>query len=163
MLYFSYGSNMSSARLRRRVSSAAFVSVATLGAHALTFHKVGQDGSAKCDAFATGKPADSVIGVVFEIVAADKSTLDGYEGLGDGYDDKQVRLLTPAGATLEAVTYVATRTDASLTPYDWYCAHVLAGAREHGLPGDYVNAIAAVASVVDSDRARHARELAIYR
>ncbi len=163
MLYFSYGSNMSSARLHRRVSSAAFVSVATLGAHALRFHKLGHDGSGKCDAWATAESADAVIGVVFEISAADKAILDRYEGLGNGYDHKQVRLVTSAGAMLEAVMYVATRTDGSLTPYDWYLAHVLAGAREHALPDDYVDAIAAVASVADPDRARHAREMAIYR
>ena len=35
--------------------------------------------------------------------------------------------------------------DPSLTPYDWYKAFVLAGAREHGLPQDYVAALDAVA------------------
>lgn len=162
MRYFSYGSNMSSARLRQRVPSATFVAVATLGAHVLKFHKAGQDGSAKCDAWATGEATDSLIGVVFELGVADKATLDRYEGLGHGYDDKVVRVVTPAGEWIEAVTYVATRMDASLPPYHWYCAHVLAGAREHGLPVAYIEAIEAIEAVADPDAVRHVREMAIH-
>ena len=54
--------------------------------HRLEFHKVGRDGSAKCDAFETGNPDDSVIGVVFDIHTAEKNYLDQAEGLGVGYD-----------------------------------------------------------------------------
>ncbi len=53
MLYFSYGSNMSSRRLLSRVPSARFITSASLPGHALHFHKKGLDGSAKCDAYET--------------------------------------------------------------------------------------------------------------
>ena len=162
MFYFAYGSNMSSARLRARVTSLRVISVATLPGHALRFHKTGQDGSAKCDAFATGNADDVVIGVLFELDNAHKAVLDCYEGLGAGYDDKRVVVRTPDGELHAAVTYAATQIDTALTPYDWYVAHVLRGAREHGLPAEYLARIAAVTTRADADRARHGREMSVY-
>jgi len=40
---------------------------------------------------------------------------------------------------------------------------VLAGAREHALPEQYVEAIRSVSVEEDPDRERHRRELAIYQ
>jgi gamma-glutamylcyclotransferase len=163
MLYFSYGSNMSTPRLARRIPSARAVAVASLQEHELRFHKVsGKDGSAKCDIVPTGKKSDFVHGVVFRIEAAEKPELDRQEGLGNGYEGKRVRVLTRDGETLEAATYYATRTRPGLKPYGWYKEHVLRGAREHGLPVAYVHAIERVDAVLDPDSARHARELSIY-
>lgn len=162
MFYFAYGSNMSSARLKARVALVRVISVATLPGHALRFHKTGQDGSAKCDAFATANANDAVIGVLFELDSVHKATLDRYEGLGAGYDDKRVVVRTPDGELHAAVTYAATQIDTTLTPYDWYVAHVLRGAREHGLPADYLARIAAVTTRADADRARYGREMSVY-
>lgn len=44
-------------------------------AHRLRFHKVGEDGSGKCDAEETGDPEDRVIGVVYAISASEKLVL----------------------------------------------------------------------------------------
>jgi len=41
--------------------------------------------------------------------------------------------------------------DDSLRPYDWYKALVLAGAREHKLPEEYIQQIENVHVVQDSD------------
>jgi hypothetical protein len=54
MLYFAYGSNMSVSRLVARTPSAQPLGRCALRGHQLRFHKVGGDGSAKCDAFHTG-------------------------------------------------------------------------------------------------------------
>lgn len=51
ILYFAYGSNMSSARLRARVPSCRPIGIAFLPGHELRFHKRSKDGSGKCDAF----------------------------------------------------------------------------------------------------------------
>src|SRR5207247_6479737 len=68
MLYFAYGSNMCTARLRGRDSSATPVRIGKLLNHSLRFHKRSTDGSAKCDAYYfTGKPQDVIWGVIFEI------------------------------------------------------------------------------------------------
>ena len=72
MLCFSYGSNMSLARIRDRVPSARFFAVATLKAHRLKFHKISKDGSGKCDAKETENPEDKVVGIVYEFADDEK-------------------------------------------------------------------------------------------
>ncbi|AGA92188.1 AIG2-like family protein [Thioflavicoccus mobilis 8321] len=162
MLCFAYGSNMSLARLRVRAPSAEFVAIGRLIAHRLAFHKVGwKDGSAKCDAQFTGSPDDEVLGVVYEIARVDKPRLDKAEGLGRGYDQKQVDIATER-ERLNVQIYFATAIDPFLKPYHWYKQHVLIGARENGLPSDYVARIAAVESIEDPAPRRRARELGIY-
>jgi gamma-glutamylcyclotransferase len=163
MLCFAYGSNMSLARLKDRVPSARLVAIGILGEHRLAFHKISKkDGSGKCDAQYTGSPDDKVIGVVFEIADAEKPNLDRAEGLGRGYDEKQVKVAAD-GKLLNVQMYFATNIDSSLKPYHWYKKHVLVGAKEIGLPLDYVSIIEAVESEEDPDPQRADRELAIYR
>jgi gamma-glutamylcyclotransferase len=48
--------------------------------------------------------------VVFNISAAEKKALDRAEGLGSGYNEKTVDLITPAGEHLKAITYYADNT-----------------------------------------------------
>ncbi|BES73574.1 hypothetical protein RE428_45920 [Marinobacter nanhaiticus D15-8W] len=164
MLCFSYGSNMSFRRLAARVESARFVAVAALHEHSLRFHKVSlKDRSAKCDAVLTGDANDRVFGVVFEISAEDKRRLDRIEGLGFGYREKQAEVVAADGERFSVCLYVARHIDPSWKPYSWYKHHVLAGARENGLPADYIAYIDAIESVQDRNRKRRERELSIYR
>ncbi|MBN1956944.1 MAG: gamma-glutamylcyclotransferase [Desulfuromonadales bacterium] len=162
MLYFAYGSNMSVRRLRARVSSAAPLCSAVLDHHRLLFHKVGRDGSGKCDAFATGQPADQVFGIIYRLAEEDKNILDTIEGLGHGYAEKEVVVVTPEGQPMNVMLYVATHIDAALKPFHWYREHVLRGAQENALPTDYVHSIQSVESVSDPMNDRQAREMAIY-
>ena len=163
ILYFSYGSNMSTLRLVDRVPSARAVGHARLPGHRLKFHKKSTDRSAKCDAECTDDEKDYLHGVVFEIAIAEKPDLDKKEGLGIGYEEKRVCVFTPDGRSLEAVTYFATNIEPGLKPYEWYKEHVLRGAQEHGLPVDYIRIIADIEAIADPDKARHDRELSIYR
>lgn len=143
--YFAYGSNMATSRLRQRAPSARPVAVGRLPGHALRWHKLGRDGSGKCDACPSAGAEDAVWGVLFDIDQADKAHLDAAEGLGIGYDERMVQVQTDAGPRC-ALTYQAkpARIDPELRPRQWYKAHVLAGAREHGLPVAYVAQLAAV-------------------
>ena len=161
--YFSYGSNMSTPRLAHRAPSLRALTVAQLQGHRLRFHKRGKDSSGKCDAELTDDATDVVYGIVFEIAASEKLQLDEHEGLHKGYEEKRVLVYTEYGKEIEALTYYATRIDPALKPYDWYKEHVLRGAREHGLPWEYVESIAAVEAIPDPDTPRCERELAIYR
>lgn len=156
MLYFAYGSNMSTRRLASRIEGFRVRGMAFLDGHALRFHKAGQDGSAKCDACPC--PDATVIGVLYELDAHCLDDLDAFEG--DGYRRETVELRDASGKRIKAVTYLATRIDASLQPFDWYLAHVLTGAREHHLPADYVAAIARNPSIPDTNTARREREIA---
>ena len=93
----------------------------------------------------------------------EKTLLDQMEGLGCGYAQKQVSVTMQDGRPVQAYTYYATLIDSRLKPYDWYKAHVLMGASEHGLPLAYVRDIEAIESIADPDSDRQEKELAIYR
>jgi hypothetical protein len=161
--YFAYGSNMSLRRLRARTPGVAPLGPARLGGHELRFHKRGADGSGKCDAFEVGAASALLHGVLFRLPLTEKPALDRIEGLGSGYGEKTVTVQTHDGGWHQAVTYVAIDIAAHLKPFDWYRHHVVTGAREFGLPPDYVDAIRAVEAVVDRDISRSARERAVYR
>ena len=163
MLYFAYGSNMSVRRMQRRIPSASALTTATLDRHRLAFHKVGRDGSAKCDVLATPGSDELVQGVLYRMAPQHKTDLDAHEGLGRGYAEKRVAVTRTDGTQCDAFLYHATHIDAALKPFRWYREHVLRGAREHGLPAAYVARILAIEVVEDPDADRHAIELAIYR
>ncbi len=153
---------MSTPRIRQRIASATAVSAARLHEHSLRFHKKSVDGSAKCDILHTGDDEDVVHGVLFNIDVRDKRVLDGFEGLGNGYEEKPVEVYQPDGCVVVATTYYATHIDASLQPYHWYKEHVLRGAREHALPSGHIAVIEAVESIDDPDAGNHSAELSIY-
>jgi gamma-glutamylcyclotransferase len=163
MLYFSYGSNMSLARMQGRLPDARQIGAFELCRYALRFHKPGLDESAKCDAYWTGSETDAVHGVVYELSSTDKRHLDKIEGLGVGYAESEVVVVDSGGVEQSVMTYVATQIDPTLSPFQWYKRHVLIGASLAGLPGEYILAIAGVPAVDDSDLRRAARELAIHR
>lgn len=160
--YFAYGSNMASHRLLQRLPKAKYTGLAKLAQHRLSFRKNDAGLSGKCDIELTGRVADEVIGVVYEICLEDKQRLDQIEGLGTGYDEKTVELRTLAGEILFAVAYFAIDIDRSMIPYHWYKQHVLRGAIEHNLPQSYIKLIEATPSKPDPDDRRDLRELAIY-
>ena len=163
MLYFAYGSNMCTGRLRRRISSAAFVCIAKLTRHCFRFHKRSPDGSAKGDAFETGNPTDVVWGVIFNINKGQQSILDEAEGLGAGYEEKFATVLDQSGQEHRVILYVADAKsiDNALRPYSWYKRFVVDGGRQHNLPGEYIHNIAAMPDVEDSDHPRDRRNRSI--
>ena len=153
MLVFAYGSNLLPARLLARTPSAQVVATGVLPGHRLCWHMASRDGSGKCDVVPDA--AAEVHGVVWRLDPADKPALDAAESLGHGYTERALAVHTAAGV-LEAWTYLALRTDPALRPYDWYRDIVVAGARHHALPADYVAALAATPARVDPDAARAA-------
>jgi gamma-glutamylcyclotransferase (GGCT)/AIG2-like uncharacterized protein YtfP len=163
MHYFAYGSNMSHRRLQARVSSAQKVDVGLLSHHQLCFHKIGQDGSAKCDAFETGVAQHVIYGVVYRIDPEHKPMLDSAEGLGNGYEIKEVLVSMENGEETTAFTYYATHLNPALKPMDWYKQHVIRGALENNLPVSYRRIIEEVVCIDDEDLLRRDHELSIYR
>lgn len=143
--------------------SAEFVTTAILAGHALCFHKKSLDGSAKCDAFETERDKDVVHGVIYEIAESHKAVLDRIEGLGQGYGEKMVQLVAPAGETLVAYTYHAIVIDRTFKPYHWYKHHVVSGALEYELPVTYVDKLRKIESMEDPNPRRHAIEMEIYQ
>ncbi len=132
-LYFAYGSNMSTKRLCGRIPAAAPVGRARLDGMRLAFNKPGRDRSGKANLVPT--PGSLVWGVLFEIARADWATLDRFE---TGYERVLQRVELPDGRQLDAHAYLWRAATADLQPLDWYRAFLLEGAREHGLPDDYI-------------------------
>lgn len=161
-IYFAYGSNMSTRRLRERTPSAKPLGKARLFEHRLIFHKIGRDGSAKCDIYETGRACDIVWGVLFEISLDERYLLDCAEGLSYGYEYKTVRVESNQ-TVIDAGAYYATHIDASLFPFDWYVNFVLKGAEEHGLPSSYLNSLKSWSAIADSDSQRSQRNFALFK
>jgi gamma-glutamylcyclotransferase len=155
ILYFAYGSNLHPARLAVRAPSARFIGTGCWPGHRLAFHKIGQDGSAKCDAPVAPQPSDRVHGAIYELADADLERLDRIEGVGTGYDRELVALDGDVGP-LTANVYLARQewVDPGLRPFDWYQLLVLAGAEYHSFPDSYLAAISAVSAIPDPDRGR---------
>ena len=133
MLYFAYGSNMLSTRLRGRVQSATFYARGFLRGKTLLFNKRSADGSGKANL--VDSPDTVTWGVIYEIDDGDMDTLDRIEG---GYDRCLVQICRPDGDPVEAVTYVSNNLTNDSTAYEWYKQLILSGAREHNLPQDYI-------------------------
>lgn len=162
VVYFAYGSNMSTVRLRERMPSCKPIGNATLPGHALRFHKLSKDKSGKCNALATDD-GESVVGVLFSFDPAERATLNLAEGVGNGYEHATVTVINDEGRRRKVLTYLASpeAIDDSLMPYSWYKDFVLSGCAEHGLPADYVAAyVQAVEATADPNTARCARERA---
>lgn len=162
MKYFAYGSNMSLHRIQQRILNSKFIGVYSLKGYDLRFHKVGQDSSAKCDAFNTNIDLDCIEGVVFEIDYDDISKLDKIEGVGHGYEKVDVSVIGANNEKTLAFMYAATNIDESLLPYDWYKKHVLEGAKSAGLSSTYIKNIEQIHSIKDPDKSRAKLEVKIY-
>ncbi len=158
-VYFAYGSNMSTARLRKRMPSCEPRGIATLPGRVLRFHKRSVDRSGKCNALADFE--SDVIGVLFTFDPGERGKLDEAEGVGNGYEHVIVTVINDKGRRQKVITYLATQDyiDDALKPYGWYKDFVIAGAKEHGLPPEYIASyIESVESVEDPDKARDKKQ-----
>lgn len=146
IIYFAYGSNMKTERLRARVSSAKSIGIAKLPDMRLVFNKQSKDGSGKANLIAS--PVDMVWGVLFEIEVRELGSLDKAEG---GYARTTVEVISESGESMTAHTYISSSTTASAIPYEWYKNLVVAGAREHRLPESYIAAIESIPTKPSDD------------
>ncbi|TWU01702.1 gamma-glutamylcyclotransferase family protein [Neorhodopirellula pilleata] len=138
--HFAYGSNLSSERLRARCPSATPLAWGFVIGRQLRFHKVGMDGTAKADAFFTGDPSDRIYGVIYRCWTSERTFLDACESLGVGYEEAAVDVMID-GENEPRRTFlyqaVAEKIRSDLATTDWYAAHVIRGAAEHGFPEAY--------------------------
>ncbi len=159
-LYFAYGSNMLTRRLRKRTPSATSEGIGFVEGFRLVCDKVSTDGSGKGDMEHTGNRENRVYGVVFRIHSDEEATLDEAEGLGHGYRKDDMQVATSDG-TVTARAYIATEKDKARRPYDWYKDFIVAGATEHGLLQSYIEELRAIESQPDPDPKRRAKNEAL--
>jgi len=165
--YFAYGSNMLVKRLQhpeRRCPSAEKIkpsegSQHLIKKHRFRFHKRSNDGSGKGDAEETNNTNDVVYGVLFSIKDEEKWKLDKEEGFGRGYLEKTIDVIDEKTSDVTpAIIYFATDIVPNLKPYDWYKRQTVRGARDNGLPEEYVKKIEAFESKEDTIDVRRRRE-----
>ncbi|AOT09617.1 gamma-glutamylcyclotransferase family protein [Pseudoalteromonas luteoviolacea] len=158
-LYFAYGSNLSSLRLKARLPHVRLVGSAILYGYRLTFDMLSTDGSAKCN-IVQGAHEDIVYGAVYALTQSEISRLDAIEGAR--YARVQLDVAMHSANTAAVYCYVANTFVSNELPFEWYTNHVLVGAQEHGFPEFYIENIRAQKSTKDVDKSKHASELDIY-
>ncbi len=138
-VYFAYGSNLLTSRMRERVPSAEPRGPARLADHRLTTDKRGRDGTGKANL--RPGPGEWVWGVVWSLDARDWERLDAVE---PGYRRVALDVFGTGGERIRAETYISDRlTDDPVLASD-YKRCLVDGARAHGLPDDWVSLLEAL-------------------
>ncbi len=153
-LYFAYGSNMLTARLRERCPSAHPHGPAWARGYTIAFHKEGRDGSGKATLIQQSSGSTWAHGVLYRIDLSERPDLDRVEARYMRHDTFAVH--TESNESILASTYLA-QPDAcreDLIPFDWYVELIRAGAREHGLDPQYIVELGGVDTCGDSDLQR---------
>jgi gamma-glutamylcyclotransferase (GGCT)/AIG2-like uncharacterized protein YtfP len=151
MLYFAYGSNLNPEQMLRRCPGHKVVGMAALRDHKLVFPLTSHDwGGGVAGLVPSHGP--NVWGIVHELNEADLASLDRYEGY-QGPDDQHnlydrqgvfVDLTRPDDDSIprriRVLCYFA-RPSNPAPPSRRYLDAILAGARHHHLPDEYITAL----------------------
>jgi hypothetical protein len=147
-LYFAYGSNLKVERLTERVGNVGVRGISQLADHRLSFDKRGKDGSGK--ACCVGAAGASVFGVLYSLSEAQLTELDRFER---GYSREAIQVVGDARTPINALTYHAERRLDGLVPFTWYMRLMVEGAREHGLPAEWIARLEAIDAQEDPPQA----------
>jgi gamma-glutamylcyclotransferase len=161
MLYFAYGSNLSTAQMRERAPGHRVVGLAALRDHRVEFPRYSPRWAG---GVLSVKPhrGDTVWGIVYDVTEPDLASLDQHEGFrADGdqhnvYDRPivTVELTRPDDGSvprrLRVWMYVARPSNPS-PPSRRYLERVVGGAREHALPEDYVARLSATPVLAEGE------------
>lgn len=133
--------------MRERCPSARFAGVAKLPGRRLAFTRW-SEGRAGAVPDAVEDPAGEVWGAVYEVTEPDLTELDRFEGFAPGssrnsYIRRQctVYLDGDEGLAVAAEAYFAVPAENPGLPRRAYLNQILAGAREWGLPRDYIEQV----------------------
>lgn len=137
-LYFAYGSNMSSARLLARVPGCEVRGAARLTDWRLDFDKPSRDGSAKANV--APRVGHLVWGVLWALPDSGWSYLDGFE---PGYERIRCEVVSGSDERVGVQLYTYRGAPGGHPPFDWYLAHLIDGAVEHDLPGQWIESLRA--------------------
>lgn len=150
VMYFAYGSNMCTRRLKGRIPSAKPLGRAKLPNKRLVCNKRSKDGSGKANLLdSTG---DIVWGVLYELELADLEKLDRIER---GYKRIVLKVITDQEDQIEAYVYVSSDLMDNARPYNWYKQLMIEGACEHQLPGSYIKYLQQIRSKPAPIKERH--------
>ena len=147
MLYFSYGSFLDSATLKRHCPKAVYKGVALLPNWEVQFNFL----SRTYNGGVTGiEPAVAklVRGVLYEVSNEELLHLDSIEGIPDGiYYRQTLYVVEEQGKMTKAATYRTTNPKGPFKPTKKYLGLMISGAKEHGLDPGYVKELEAIETV----------------
>jgi cation transport regulator ChaC len=137
--YFAYGSNLHDAIFReRRAMVVHETRCGRLDHYTLRFNLPigpGERGVANVEP----APGERVWGALYLLSPADCDRLDRTEGVHMGaYQRVAIEVVQEDGARCVAFTYASSRTRADRKPSARYLGLIVEGARQRGLPDDYV-------------------------
>jgi cation transport regulator ChaC len=135
-LYFAYGSNMLEKQMRERCKSVNKIGNGVLRNYKIVFNR---KGSYHDGAVASIERSDGgqLWGVIWKIRVSELLELDKIED-PEAYKREKVVVSTQDGTTYSCHAYVAIPQTAELRPDDQYLKTVIEGAKEAGLPDDYI-------------------------
>ena len=146
ILHFAYGSNLSTARLEKRIGPVRQRGIAKLEGHEIRFDKKSDDLSGKTNIRAS--EGSVVWGVLYELTPAQLEKLAKIE---KGYAEQEVSV--HVGDThSRARTFVAKKSTPGLRPTRDYLNHLIVGAREHQLPAEYIRMLESVEVADDASK-----------
>ena len=124
ILYFAYGSNMISARMKQRLGWEAPRRAATLKDFQLVFDQAGFNDPSWSPANIRLEQGGLVEGMVYEVEEKDLKILDGYEKY---YQCLEVRVMATQEKNLDAVTYLSKKPHGEKPPTQEYLNFLLEG------------------------------------
>jgi len=133
VLYFAFASNMSSRQMATRIGEYKNLGRGKLSGWRIAFNKRSEDDSAKANI--VEDPDSMVWGVLYDISATDIANLDSWE---PGYSRISVPIILNSGEKLEAACYVTREVEEGLAPSHQYLDTILEGAKENGIPLEYI-------------------------
>ncbi len=146
-LYFAYGANMDPNAMRQRAPNSRVLGRARLARHKFFIMKSGY-ASVRRD------PHADVHGVLFDLALSDVPALDRYEEVGRGLYTKVVQpVLREGAAATRALVYVGATAEEG-KPAPSYLDAILAGAKENGLPENYIAFLASFGGTQTGPRTR---------
>ncbi|XP_066942378.1 gamma-glutamylcyclotransferase-like isoform X2 [Macrobrachium rosenbergii] len=138
-LYFAYGSNLLTERIHINNPSAKKIQVGKLKDYRLDFNYFSQRWKG-CAATIVEDPGNHLYGVLWEIANEDLAHLDTQECVHQGiYKAVEVDVETLTGEQVRARSYQIIRPlEQDRRPSSVYLDVIVRGAKENGLPEDYV-------------------------
>lgn len=137
--YFAYGTNMSRATLARRGLRPSSSEAARLDGYRLRFSHRGLVFVEPAFANIEADPSASMHGVLHRLESGQLARLDRFEGAE--YVHVVVDVVGERSGVVRARAYLDPNLAPGLQPSRRYLRACCAGAREHGLPEDYVRAL----------------------
>lgn len=135
--YFAYGSNMNLKQMEERCPNAKFVTVGKLKGHKFVY-----DGFSKRRngpvANIVESNDDYVLGGIFLVDEQDGKNLDKFEGYPKAYDKKFCKVEGEDGLIYNVFVYFRKPLQIGI-PQEDYKNIVIQGARDIGLPQEYIN------------------------